>query len=190
MTKYLVFIFLTVIFTSGCSLQPSEKEVLVQDETPPHDESSEIETEIQNDKGEDISDIDPVTKLTPPSFPDIVVHENMTLYIGAIQGRILFYDGTPASKCLVFLFYSGRSSTSRYTYTNEEGYYAFDGVPSSDNEGYGRYEIYPVGEAYLANNDDFIWGRITVHETWPHEKVQVYKRKITTVTTIKIYRQE
>jgi len=132
-----------------------------------------------------------VTELQTFSFLSETVHvgdENIIIQSGAVSGRVLYYDWTPAYPMRVYLYSSGSSESTASASTDKNGYYTFDNVSSGILSFDGKtwivstkreYDVYP------ASNISFI-DSFFINSNAPHKSVNVFAHKLTIVDDILI----
>ena len=147
--------------------------------------------------------IDPLTGLPLPTFPDKpavnISDQIIAIPTGAVTGRILYCDKTPAYPCTVHLFddtpFGTFSTAIDYTYTNEDGYYMFDSISSGvlrlDQEEWKvfdkrNYSIYPMSDASLTDYYSFP----CFDSDAPHASVEISKHKLIVALDVFIPREE
>jgi hypothetical protein len=132
-----------------------------------------------------------VTELPTFSFSSETVHvgdENIIIQSGAVSGRVLYYDWTPAYPMRVYLYSSGSSESTASASTDKNGYYTFDNVSSGwlsfDGKAWivstkREYDVYPASS--ISFIDSFF-----INSNAPHKSVNVFAHKLTIVDDILI----
>ncbi len=190
-TIFALFLFLF----AGCEGTYQEEYKDNTDDIVSKSEELNIEKSIESND----ASIDKTTGLPLPIFQDKVVHvsdETIVIYTGAISGRVLYYDKTPAYPCTVYLFDdtnpSMYSESIEHTYTNKNGYYIFDnlssGVLSFDGRewkvsGQRTYSVYPISSISFIHD-------YYINYYAPHALADVFKHKVTIASTIFIPKSE
>jgi hypothetical protein len=127
------------------------------------------------------------TILPSPTFPDVYGEKT-----GAIEGKVLFKDGTPAYPCFVFLFSKNGTESIATTGTNRNGEYIFDGIKVSSvgTKQEGEYTVRDIGYYYVYPTINISKQTIlyTFSSNAPYERVRVYEHEINVVPDIYIDR--
>jgi hypothetical protein len=125
------------------------------------------------------------TTLPRPTYPDIDGEKT-----GAISGKVLFKDGTPAYPCFVFLFSKNGVESIATTGTNPNGEYIFDGIKVSSvgTKQEGEYTVRDIGYYYIYPTVNISKQTIlyTFSGNTPYERVRIHEHKIDIVPTIYI----